>query len=159
MVKGRRSRAALGVLVVVAAVLAYGVWTWAASPAGQVAGSRGQGTRTASPTGPAAATAGTPATTGSAPSRPSIDPETGLPWIAAADLPPQGRAVLASIDTGGPYPYSQDGQTFLNAERLLPAKVKGFYTEYTVKLPGSTDRGPVRIVMGGRGQWYFWTKN
>ncbi|HET7723862.1 MAG TPA: ribonuclease domain-containing protein, partial [Propionibacteriaceae bacterium] len=65
--------------------------------------------------------------------------------------------VLASIDKGGPYPYSQDGQTFLNAERLLPAKPKGFYTEYTVKLPGSTDRGPVRIVMGGTGQWYFWT--
>ncbi|HMC03538.1 MAG TPA: ribonuclease domain-containing protein, partial [Cellulomonadaceae bacterium] len=87
----------------------------------------------------------------------SVDPETGLRWIEVAYLPLQGRAVLALIDKGGPYPYSQDGGTFTNAERLLPLKAKGFYTEYTVKLPSSSDRGPVRIIMGGKGQWYFWT--
>jgi ribonuclease T1 len=86
-----------------------------------------------------------------------MDSETGLPWIAVADLPSQGRSVLALIDKGGPYPYSQDGGTFSNAEKLLPLKAKGFYTEYTVKLPSSSDRGPVRIIMGGKGQWYFWT--
>jgi len=86
-----------------------------------------------------------------------IDAETGLPWIDASALPAQGRQVLALIDKGGPYPYDQDGTTFSNAERLLPIKAKGFYTEYTVKLPSSSDRGPVRIVMGGKGQLYFWT--
>lgn len=86
-----------------------------------------------------------------------IDAETGLPWIDASALPAQGRQVLASIDKGGPYPYDQDGTTFSNAERLLPIKAKGFYTEYTVKLPSSSDRGPSRIVMGGKGQFYFWT--
>jgi ribonuclease T1 len=146
MVKSWRSRGAAAVLVVVLAILAYGLWTWAASPTNQVAGSTGR-----------AGVTGTPAPTAATQPSADLDPETGLPWIAAADLPAQGRAVLASIDKGGPYPYSEDGQTFLNAERLLPAKAKGFYTEYTVKLPGSTDRGPVRIVMGGKGQWYFWT--
>ena len=87
----------------------------------------------------------------------SVDPETGLRWIEVAYLPSQGRAVLALIDKGGPYPYSQDGGTFSNAERMLPLKAKVFYTEYTVKLPSSSDRGPVRIIMGGKGQWYFWT--
>lgn len=85
------------------------------------------------------------------------DPETGLRWIEASELPSQGRQVLAVIDKGGPYPYSQDGGTFSNAERLLPIKARGFYTEYTVKLPSSSDRGPVRIIMGGKGQWFFWT--
>ncbi len=65
--------------------------------------------------------------------------------------------MLALIDKGGPYPYDQDGGTFSNVERLLPIKAQGFYTEYTVKLPSSSDRGPVRIIMGGKGQWYFWT--
>jgi ribonuclease T1 len=87
----------------------------------------------------------------------SVDPETGLRWIEVAYLPSQGRSVLALIDMGGPYPYSQDGGSFANAEKLLPLKVKGFYTEYTVKLPSSSDRGPVRIIMGGKGLWYFWT--
>lgn len=96
-------------------------------------------------------------TKGATASTAKVDPETGLPWIDASALPAQGRQVLALIDKGGPYPYDQDGGTFSNAERLLPIKVKGFYTEYTVKLPSSSDRGPVRIIMGGRGQFYFWT--
>ena len=65
--------------------------------------------------------------------------------------------MLALIDKGGPYPYDQDGGTFSNVERLLPITAKGFYTEYTVNLPSSSDRGPLRIIMGGRGVWFFWT--
>ena len=116
-------------------------------------------TRRATTTAQATTASTTSATTKKASSGTAqkVDPETGLPWIDVADLPSQGRQVLALIDKGGPYPYSQDGGTFSNAERLLPIKAKGFYTEYTVKLPSSSDRGPVRIIMGGKGQWYFWT--
>jgi ribonuclease T1 len=125
VVSSRKSRVVLSVVLGVAVIVGFLVWTWARSSS-------------------------TSATS-------SIDSETGLPWVEVAALPSQGRAVLALIDKGGPYPYSQDGGTFTNAEKLLPLKAKGFYTEYTVKLPSSSDRGPVRIIMGGKGQWYFWT--
>ena len=125
MVSSRKSRVVLSVVLGVAVIVGFLVWSLARSSS-------------------------TSATS-------SIDSETGLPWVEVAALPSQGRAVLALIDKAGPYPYSQDGGTFTNAERLLPLKAKGFYTEYTVKLPSSSDRGPVRIIMGGKGQWYFWT--
>lgn len=126
----------------VAVVLGYVVWTLAKNAP--------------TTTSQAAATSARTSPTTTQPAQ-GIDPETKLPWIDVADLPSQGRQVLALIDKGGPYPYSQDGGTFSNAEKLLPLKAKGFYTEYTVRLPGSSDRGPVRIIMGGKGQWYFWT--
>lgn len=139
MVISPRAKAVLSVVVGVVVVAAWLVWSWS------------RGADVAAPATTTTTSASHAATTG------SVDPETGLPWVDAADLPSQARQVLTLIDKGGPYPYSQDGQTFQNAERLLPIKAKGFYTEYTVKLPSSSDRGPLRIIMGGRGQWYFWT--
>src|SRR3546814_12464414 len=56
---------------------------------------------------------------------------------------------LALIERGGPYPHRQDGGTFQNRERLLPAQPRGYYREYTVRTPGSRDRGARRIVSGG----------
>ena len=38
---------------------------------------------------------------------------------------------------------------FGNRERMLPAKRRGYYREYTVKTPGAHDRGARRIVCGG----------
>ena len=38
---------------------------------------------------------------------------------------------------------------FGNRERLLPLNTRGYYREYTVKTPGSQDRGARRIVCGG----------
>ena len=38
---------------------------------------------------------------------------------------------------------------FGNRERQLPAERRGYYREYTVRLPGSRDRGARRIVCGG----------
>lgn len=90
-------------------------------------------------------------------SRTSIDPVSGLPWIDAAALPVQARTVLVQIDRGGPYTYDKDGTTFRNAEGLLPKQPTGFYKEYTVVLPGSNDRGPVRIVVGGTNEFFYWT--
>jgi guanyl-specific ribonuclease Sa len=66
-----------------------------------------------------------------------------------AGLPTEAIETLALIQRGGPFPYRKDGTTFQNRERLLPAKPRGYYREYTVPTPGSRDRGARRIVAGG----------
>jgi len=161
VVSRRRSSSLPSLLVVVAVIVGYLLWTRAGDFGSALPDSAAATSTTATSTTATSTTAtSTTATTSTAGAKVvTIDAETGLPWIDGADLPSQGRAVLASIDKGGPYPYSQDGGTFSNAEKLLPLTAKGFYTEYTVKLPSSSDRGPVRIIMGGKGQWYFWTEN
>ncbi|MBP6599646.1 MAG: ribonuclease [Giesbergeria sp.] len=70
--------------------------------------------------------------------------------IALAQLPRQGRVTYALIHQGGPFPYDKDGTVFGNRERLLPAHKRGYYREYTVKTPGSRNRGARRIVCGGQ---------
>jgi len=83
----------------------------------------------------------------------------GLGEIALADLPPEARATLAAIRRGGPYPYAKDGTTFFNREARLPARPRGYYTEYTVRTPGDRTRGARRIVAGGEpassGEYYY----
>lgn len=68
--------------------------------------------------------------------------------IAVTELPREARETLALIKRGGPFPYRKDGTVFQNREKRLPAKPRGYYTEYTVRTPGSRDRGPRRIVAG-----------
>jgi ribonuclease T1 len=68
--------------------------------------------------------------------------------IAVAELPSEARETLALIKRGGPFPYRKDGTVFHNREKRLPAKPRGYYTEYTVRTSGSRDRGPRRIVAG-----------
>jgi ribonuclease T1 len=63
--------------------------------------------------------------------------------------------VLGLIDSGGPFPYSQDGGVFGNFERLLPAHQRGWYREYTVPTPGEGDRGARRIIAGQDGTRYY----
>ena len=69
--------------------------------------------------------------------------------VAVADLPAQARTTLGLIKAGGPFPYARDGSVFGNREKLLPARARGYYREYTVKTPGARDRGARRIVAGG----------
>jgi len=69
--------------------------------------------------------------------------------IRLADLPRQGQTTYELIRQGGPFPYEKDGTVFGNRERLLPAAPRGYWREYTVKTPGSRDRGARRIVCGG----------
>ena len=69
--------------------------------------------------------------------------------VALADLPAQARQTHQLILQGGPFPYDKDGTVFFNRERLLPRHPRGFYREYTVKTPGSRNRGARRIVCGG----------
>jgi len=81
-----------------------------------------------------------------APVREGRDPRSGLPWIAARDLPREGQRTLNLIRADGPFPYRKDGSTFGNRERLLPPRPAGGYREYTVPTPGEDDRGARRIV-------------
>ena len=68
--------------------------------------------------------------------------------VPAAALPREAQATLALIRAGGPFPYARDGSAFGNRENLLPARERGYYSEYTVKTPGAHDRGARRIVAG-----------
>ena len=61
--------------------------------------------------------------------------------ISADQLPREARETLRLIKQGGPFPYARDGTVFGNRERLLPARERGYYHEYTVKTPGARDRG------------------
>ncbi|MEX3106802.1 MULTISPECIES: ribonuclease domain-containing protein [unclassified Streptomyces] len=85
----------------------------------------------------------------------ATSPAHGLATVKAADLPAEARTTLALIDKGGPYPYSRDGVVFGNFEGRLPKEKRGYYHEYTVKTPGSRDRGARRIVTGQGGEIYY----
>ena len=69
--------------------------------------------------------------------------------IAVTALPVQGQETHSLIRQGGPFPFDKDGVVFGNRERLLPLHKRGYYREYTVRTPGSRDRGARRIVCGG----------
>ncbi len=75
--------------------------------------------------------------------------------IHVSQLPPEGRATLALIKRGGPFPYARDGITFHNREGRLPARPRGYYREYTVPTPGLTHRGARRIVAGREGDYWY----
>lgn len=98
-------------------------------------------------------TAPSPAAKQSAPHR-AANPSS-LPEIRESALPVEGRRVLALIRAGGPFPYGQDDQVFGNLERVLPARDRGYYREYTVPTPGGSDRGARRIVAGNGGEKYY----
>lgn len=88
----------------------------------------------------------------------TTDPVSGLPEVAAGSLPPEAADTLSRIDRGGPYPYEEDGDVFLNKEGILPDREYGYYHEYTVDTPGATTRGARRIVTGSDGELY-WTED
>ncbi|MER5755737.1 ribonuclease [Streptomyces sp. NPDC002088] len=75
--------------------------------------------------------------------------------VQESRLPAEARQTLALIDKGGPFPYARDGVVFGNFEHLLPQHKRGYYHEYTVRTPGSTDRGARRIVTGQGGEFYY----
>lgn len=79
----------------------------------------------------------------------------GMSTVAVAQLPDEARTTLQLIQSGGPFPYHQDGVVFQNRERLLPRESSGYYHEYTVKTPGSPDRGARRIIKARDGTLYY----
>jgi ribonuclease T1 len=68
--------------------------------------------------------------------------------VALAELPREVRETLRLIRQGGPFPHRRDGSVFFNREQRLPVRPRGYYSEYTVRTPGSRDRGARRIVAG-----------
>lgn len=109
------------------------------------------------PPAPTRSSAGvsTSATTGGAASATNT-PTSGLSTIDESALPVQARTTLELIRAGGPFPHRQDDATFSNREGILPKQARGYYREYTVRTPGSSDRGPRRIV-AGRDHDLYWT--
>ena len=79
----------------------------------------------------------------------------GTGTVKASQLPAEARQTLTLIDRGGPFPYAKDGVVFGNYEKLLPEQKRGYYHEYTVRTPGSRDRGARRIVTGQGGEIYY----
>jgi ribonuclease T1 len=78
---------------------------------------------------------------------PSAD--ASVPQVQISSLPAEARHTEELIRRGGPFAYAKDGSVFGNRERQLPSSPRGYYREYTVKTPGSPDRGARRIVCGG----------
>ena len=79
----------------------------------------------------------------------------GMASVAEASLPAEARDVIKRIDDGGTFQYRQDGVTFQNRERRLPAEPSGYYREYTVATPGAADRGARRLILGRGGELYY----
>lgn len=123
-------------LVAVVAALAVLVALTGCGPGATIAGPGGETTTTAGAT---------------------RDPSSGLPVIGEDQLPPEALDTLALIDAGGPFPYSEDGDTFFNREGLLPEADEGYYQEYTVETPGEDDRGARRIVTGDADTIIYYT--
>jgi ribonuclease T1 len=86
-------------------------------------------------------------------------PDLRLGVITSAELPREARHTLALIKAGGPFPYSKDGVVFRNYEGVLPKRKRGYYHEFTVKTPGTRNRGARRIIAGGEpassGEYYY----
>ena len=82
-------------------------------------------------------------------------PGDRMPTVRVDRLPPEAHDTIRLIARNGPFPYRQDGVVFENRERLLPAKATGYYHEYTVKTPGSPDRGARRLIRGGQNELYY----
>jgi guanyl-specific ribonuclease Sa len=126
----------------------------AAAPT-SIAAAMGQPTRPTVTPGhsPAVGPTVAPATGGLTVAMPASGDRT--PTVRVDRLPPQAHETMRLIARNGPFPYRQDGATFENRERLLPAKPSGYYREYTVETPGSPDRGGRRLVRGGQGELYY----
>ena len=61
---------------------------------------------------------------------------------------PGDRLAVRRGQTRPGQPYTKNGSVFGNREKLLPARRRGYYREYTVRTPGARDRGARRIVAG-----------
>jgi ribonuclease T1 len=85
-----------------------------------------------------------------------IGAESGLAVKPLSSLPPEVAGTWKLIQAGGPYPYPRnDDVVFANREKLLPLKASGYYKEYTVKTPGSADRGARRLITGQSRELFY----
>ncbi|GLZ34009.1 ribonuclease N1 [Lentzea sp. NBRC 105346] len=97
----------------------------------------------------------------SAPDKPAVTSsvpgsDSGLPVKALSSLPGEADKTYKLIQSNGPFPYPRnDGVTFQNREKRLPAKKSDYYREYTVPTPGSPDRGARRLITGSQREVYY----
>lgn len=104
-------------------------------------------------TGGSPAGGGAPAATDSA-AVPGAD--SGLRVVGMSTLPDEAVAIAELIEDGGPFPYpGKDGSVFHNREGLLPSEETGYYREYTLPTPGSSDRGARRFVTGDEDELFY----
>lgn len=87
--------------------------------------------------------------------QPACGDTSSYDQVPLSSLPPQATDTVDLIRAGGPFPYPQDGTVFSNREAILPACYSGYYHEYTVKTPGSPDRGARRVVTGDAGEYFY----
>lgn len=81
---------------------------------------------------------------------------SGYTHTKLSALPPQATTTYNLIQQGGPFPYPRnDGVVFTNREGVLPSCASGYYHEYTVPTPGSSNRGTRRIVTGSGGEYFY----
>jgi len=106
------------------------------------------------PSPPPSSSASAPGTSGGSGKVPGAG--AGLAVKPLSSLPPQAADTWKLIEKGGPYPYPRnDDVVFQNREKVLPAQKNGYYHEYTVKTPGSPDRGARRMVTGAAKELYY----
>jgi len=65
------------------------------------------------------------------------------------------RRLLGAISLGAPMAVRRDGVVFGNREGRLPVNPFGYYKETTVRLPGHSGRGALRLVTGEGGEVYY----
>jgi ribonuclease T1 len=161
---GRRRVLIAGVAVAALALVAVLVGMHRSSGSGQTAGSvttvlrptTSASARTSTTRASGATTrAGGIATTTSSPKGPGATAPKDMAVVALAALPPEARHTYQLVQAGGPYPYARDGVVFENREKVLPAEASGYYHEYTVVTPGSSDRGARRLIAGKAGERYY----
>lgn len=71
-------------------------------------------------------------------------------------LPAEVTSTWKLVLQGGPFPYPRnDGAVYENREKVLPGKGSGYYHEYTVRTPGSGDRGTRRLITGAGHELYY----
>ncbi len=75
--------------------------------------------------------------------------------VEKKQLPKEAIETVALIRKGGPDPFEGVGVVVVNREKLLPARERGWYREYTVRTPGERTRGARRIVAGRDGTLYY----
>lgn len=152
-----RLRRGLLAVVVLVGLLGLGLWVGSGDATTEQQTVASPSLSSASPRTPARPTAPTRTPTRTAAPAGETDPASGLRWTDLGDLPQQAQQTVALIERGGPYPYSKDGVTFGNRERILPRQPGGYYREYTVVTPGEGDRGARRIVTGDDDREFFYT--
>ena len=84
------------------------------------------------------------------------DRTSGLPMVGLSELPPEAEDTAELIAAGGPFPYADDGEEFLNSAGNLPVQPVGYYQVYTVDDPASPGETTRRLITGD-GRELYWT--